>query len=640
MEQINLFSLKPAVFLALCGLCAVFFVVQFFRCGGVYRLLTAIGFAGGFLILLCPNLQAFWYLCVFELLLLCAVGISALVRRIRIHKRPKNASAQMQKETMQMIPEPVLEEKEEPEELSKEHTLAVEAEIAEEKEASRIPPLSGSETSGHVESAGSTTPMESEPAAKQSASEFNPDAYLENLRDTLHDPRPPKLTDMDEESWELVLPDELQEILNLQDTDHAHFQEKSDGRPLLLTENHESPSPLFENRFSSVLEEKRFSSSSCRSLEPENYRKTTPENIRYSISEAQKQGALDFQPAPPVQEAKEPDPLPYLNYEPRQLAAPHIVILDQSTITNNDLSFAPLETLGSLTAYDNTRPEEVVERIGGTSILLTNKVRLTADILCQCKKLKYIGLFATGYNNIDIDCCKKLGITVCNAGEYSTMAVAQHTFALILHFFSHVDTYNHSVSRGDWKNALSFSYFLDTVSAAELAGKTIGIIGFGSIGKAVARIAAAFGMRVLVHTRTLPASYMYPYEFVGRETLFRQSDVISLHCPLTPQTEKMIDQSALAEMKPSAILINTSRGGVIDEKALASALSQGTLAGAGLDVLTAEPMAANSPLSGLPNCVITPHVAWAPLETRERLVQIVADNLRCWLEGRPQNVVV
>lgn len=314
-----------------------------------------------------------------------------------------------------------------------------------------------------------------------------------------------------------------------------------------------------------------------------------------------------------------------------------IVILDKKTVTLGEVSLAELEELGEVISYDLTEPAEVAARIGDAEAVLCNKSPLTREVFDRCESLKYIGLFATGYNNVDMEAAAEYGITVCNAGEYSTLAVAQHTFALILDFYSRVAAFSASVQKGDWVRSHTFSYF--SYPTYELSGRQLGILGFGSIGKAVAKIGDAFGMKILVSTRTLPEADMFPYEFVSQEELFAQADILTLHCPLTAQTKGLVNKENLARMKPTALLINTARGGIVREADLAGALNSGRIAGAGLDVVDFEPMRADNPLLGAKNCVITPHIAWAPQETRSRLVSIVAGNLRAYQTGSPTNVV-
>lgn len=312
-----------------------------------------------------------------------------------------------------------------------------------------------------------------------------------------------------------------------------------------------------------------------------------------------------------------------------------IVCTDVMTVTNGDVDVSALEKYGDVTYYDLTPPNLTAERIKDADMVLVNKTPIGRAEMDAASNLKYIGLFATGYNIIDTEYAREKGIVVCNAGQYSTNAVAQHTFALILELFSKVGEYSAFVENGGWKKSRIFSSFMG--GTEELYGKTLGIIGFGSIGSAVAKIALAFGMRVLASTRT-PKSCR-GVEFVGIDTLFSESDIISLHCPLTKDTEKLINRDSLSKCRDGVYIINTSRGGTVDEAALADAVLRGKVAGAGLDVLDREPMASDCPLFGLRKVVITPHVAWAPLSTRQRLMEIVESNIRAFLDGRPVNVV-
>ena len=251
------------------------------------------------------------------------------------------------------------------------------------------------------------------------------------------------------------------------------------------------------------------------------------------------------------------------------------------------------------------------------------------------KNLKYIGLFATGYNNIDLDYCAKNGITVCNAGSYSTNAVAQHTFALILEHFNHTAEYNRFVQDGKWKRSKTFSPFVYPLN--ELAGKTLGIVGLGNIGKAVAKIANAFDMNVIASSRT--PKNIDGIKDVSFDELLETSDIVSVHCPLNPQSENMFDKNAFAKMKQGALFVNTARGGVMVEEDLLEALESGHLGGAAIDTLKVEPMVEDCILMGAKNCIITPHIAWAPVETRERLMGIVSDNIKNFLNGTPTNKV-
>lgn len=312
-----------------------------------------------------------------------------------------------------------------------------------------------------------------------------------------------------------------------------------------------------------------------------------------------------------------------------------IVILDKKTVTEGDISLKEIEDLGEVQSYNLTAREEIVEHIGEAEIVLCNKVPINAEVIEQCKNLKYIGLFATGYNNIDLEAAKKKGIAVCNAPAYSTDAVAQHTFALLLHLVNKVGTYNESVHEGRWINSETFSYFPYPIS--EISGMTMGIMGFGSIGQKVASIGKAFGMNIIVCTRTLKD--FEGIEFVTEEELFQRSDILSIHCPLTDATRNLVNEDKLKMMKPSAILINTARGPIINEQDLTDALNNDIIAGAGLDVLSREPMRDDNPLKSAKNCVITPHIAWAPKQTRERLITIVADNIKHFINGNPINVV-
>lgn len=315
-----------------------------------------------------------------------------------------------------------------------------------------------------------------------------------------------------------------------------------------------------------------------------------------------------------------------------------IVILEAGTVSRGDVSFDELYSLGDVTEYRLTPIDKIVETVGDAEAVLCNKTPFTADILRACPNVKYIGLCATGYNNIDLKACRELGITVCNVPAYSTGAVAQQVFSFILNFFSRTAEYGKFVRDGGWLRSETFSDFV--FPTRELEGKTLGIIGYGTIGRRVAGIARAFGMNVIVNTRT--AKQDSSVRFVGIKELFSESDVITAHCPLTDETRGLIGRENLAYCKPSCIIINTSRGDVVDEQALADALNEGRIAGAALDVLRSEPMSADCPLGKLQsaqNCIITPHVAWAALETRERLVKTVVENLRAYIGGNPVNTV-
>ena len=312
------------------------------------------------------------------------------------------------------------------------------------------------------------------------------------------------------------------------------------------------------------------------------------------------------------------------------------VILDADTVTGGDVSLSPITDICDCEIYGFSTDEELIDRIGDAEAVLTNKCRITRKVIDACRNLKFIGVFATGYNNIDIVAAKEKGICVCNVPGYSTDSVAQHTFALILHHYSSIAKYANTVANGDWVYTKLFTYF--NIPFYELSGKTLGIVGYGAIGKKVAKIALAFGMKVLIYTRTAPQNDN-TVEVVSLDELMTRSDVVTLHCPLTDKTEKMINERTLSLMKEGSLLINTSRGGVIDEPALAAALKSGKPAAAGLDVLTLEPMRENCVLRGLNNCYITPHIAWAPKETRDRLIGMVADNIKGYLCGNIINNV-
>ena len=312
-----------------------------------------------------------------------------------------------------------------------------------------------------------------------------------------------------------------------------------------------------------------------------------------------------------------------------------IAILEAKTVSRGDVSFDEIYKLGEVREFPLTPVDKIVENVGDAEIVLCNKTPFTADIIRACPNLKYIGLCATGYNNVDIKTCNELGITVCNVPAYSTAAVAQLVFSFILHFASRTSAYNKFVQSGGWIKSETFSDFLYPIQ--ELAGKTIGSIGYGSIGRKVAHIAQAFNMNVIVNTRT--AKQDGSVKFVGLKELFSEADVITAHCPLTEETKGLINKETLSYCKPSCVIINTSRGPVVNEQDLADALNNGTIAGAALDVLCQEPMSADCPLIGAKNCIITPHIAWAPLETRERLVKIAAENIKAFIEGNPINTV-
>ena len=315
----------------------------------------------------------------------------------------------------------------------------------------------------------------------------------------------------------------------------------------------------------------------------------------------------------------------------------NIVVLDGYTLNPGDLSWAELEALGPCVVYDRTPPDKIIERAAGSEIVLINKTVLTRQVIEQLPRLRYIGLLSTGTNAADIAAARERNISVTNVPDYATISVAQMVFAHILNLTQHMADHGRSVSAGEWTQNPDFCYWI--YPQIELSQLTLGLVGFGRIGRAVAAIAQTFGMRVLAYTTTLPAALPEGVAFVGLEELFRQSDVLSLHCPLTPQTENLINAKTLAWMKPTALLINTSRGPLVDEQALADALNAGKIAGAGLDVLSEEPPPASNPLLKAKNCCITPHIAWAAQAARKRLLDVVVANVRAFLNGRPQNVV-
>ena len=301
-----------------------------------------------------------------------------------------------------------------------------------------------------------------------------------------------------------------------------------------------------------------------------------------------------------------------------------IVILDGYTINPGDLSWEPLENLcDRLTVYDSTPMDMALERAGSTEVLMTSKCFITREFMDQCPNLKYIGVTATGYNNVDVAAAADFGIAVTNVPKYSTDAVAQHTIALIMELANNVGLHNQSVHQGEWADCKYFCYWKKPVTL--LAGKSIGIIGYGAIGSKVAEIARALGMTVNIYSRDPEAAV--------------SSDVVSLHCPLTEENAKMIDADFISRMKPGAFLINTARGGLVDEYALAGALRSGRLGGAAVDVISREPASEDCPLLGLSNCIITPHMAWSPEEMRQAVIDTITENLKSWMDGNTINQV-
>ena len=315
----------------------------------------------------------------------------------------------------------------------------------------------------------------------------------------------------------------------------------------------------------------------------------------------------------------------------------NIVVLDGYTLNPGDLTWKDLEFLGRCTVYDRSTPEEVVSRAKDAEIVLTNKTALASDTIKQLPKTKYIGVLATGYNIVDIEAARDIGIPVTNVPTYGTQSVVQMVFAHLLNFTQHAAHHAQTVRSGRWVSSPDFCYW--DMPLIELAGLTMGIIGFGRIGKATAKLAIAFGMNVIFYDIAKPSSIPQGCHATGRDDIFRTSDVISLHCPLTSDTEKIINSERLELMKKTALLINTSRGPLIDEQALADALNNDRIAGAGLDVLSEEPPGENNPLLKAKNCYITPHIAWATIAARKRLLQVAVDNVASFLAGKTQNVI-
>ena len=312
--------------------------------------------------------------------------------------------------------------------------------------------------------------------------------------------------------------------------------------------------------------------------------------------------------------------------------AMRIVILDGYTENPGDLSWEAFERLGEVTVYEHTPEALIAQRIADAPVVLTNKTPITAEMMAQKKNLRYIGVLATGYNVVDVQAAKRLGIAVTNIPAYGTQAVAQYVFALLLELCHHVGHHNQAVQQGRWSAGRDFCFW--DYPLVELAGKTMGIVGYGRIGRAAAEIARAFGMEVIAC-----GSHGAGDGLVSFDELLARSDVISLHCPLTKDNERMICRETIARMKDGAMLINTARGGLIDEAALREALLSGKVAGAAVDVASVEPIRADNPLLGLDNCLITPHIAWAPKESRQRLMDVAAENLAAFLRGESLNDV-
>lgn len=310
-----------------------------------------------------------------------------------------------------------------------------------------------------------------------------------------------------------------------------------------------------------------------------------------------------------------------------------IVILDGFTANPGDISWAAIEALGNCKIYDRTGEADVVARAADADIVLTNKTLITQKSLAALPRLRYIGVLATGYNTVDVQAAQQRGILVCNVPEYSTPNVTQAVFALLLELTNRTGHHSQTVHEGRWSASPDFCYWDGEL--VELAGRTLGIVGYGRIGKAVAAVGRAFGMQILAHRRTASEDP----QFVSLDRLLCESDVVSLHCPLVPDTKELINAATLAQMKPSAFLINTARGALIHEPDLAAALNAERIAGAGLDVLSVEPPLASNPLLSARNCVLTPHIAWATRNARLRLLEVTAANIRSYLLNRPQNVI-
>lgn len=316
-----------------------------------------------------------------------------------------------------------------------------------------------------------------------------------------------------------------------------------------------------------------------------------------------------------------------------------IVNLDGVTTNPGDLSWDGISRFGDYTVYDRTSPDQIVDRAKGANILIVNKTVITKDILDSLSpELEYIGLQSTGYNVVDCEYARELGITVCNIPSYSTNAVAQLVFAFILQITNEVTLHSQAVKNGEWCSCPDFCFWKKPLT--ELAGKTIGIIGFGAIGRKVAKLADAFDMNILAYApRPKDKGDLKSVEFVSIDELLKNSDIVTCHCPLTAETTGLINAENISKMKKTAIFINTSRGPVVDERALAEALNSGNIAAAGLDVLETEPAKKENPLLSAKNCYITPHIAWAAKETRARLLKILEENIEAYLNGKPQNVV-
>lgn len=314
-----------------------------------------------------------------------------------------------------------------------------------------------------------------------------------------------------------------------------------------------------------------------------------------------------------------------------------IVVLDGYAMNPGDLDWSLLQQLGEVVIYDRTAVDETLSCIKDAEVVLTNKAVINSEVILQAPQLKYIGVMATGYNVVDLEAARKRSIVVTNVPAYSTSSVAQLTFAFILALCNHVTDYGKSVQNGDWVRSKDFSY--QVKPQIELEDKILALIGFGKIGQAVARIALAFGMKVIVSHKHPERDAMDEVKFTDEITCFKEADFLSLHCPLNDENKEFVNKSMLELMKPAAYLINTSRGPLIHEVDLADALNENRIAGAALDVLSSEPPTANNPLFSAKNCLITPHIAWATFEARSRLMEVVVRNIKAWKENDPENVV-
>lgn len=316
-----------------------------------------------------------------------------------------------------------------------------------------------------------------------------------------------------------------------------------------------------------------------------------------------------------------------------------LVILDGISVNSGDLSWEPIINLfDEYKIYDRTDKEQIKERIADADFVLLNKIKITEDIIKSAPKLKYIGIFATGFNIIDLDAAKKYGVTVCNVPDYSTDSVAQHVFAILFEMTSKVSKFNNLVHNGDWASSKDFT--ITSVPTTEIAGKTIGILGFGNTGRRVSQIAQAFGMNILVYNRTVYKEFENSsLKFVSKEELFKNSDIITLHLPLNDETRNIIDKQSISIMKDGVHIINVARGPEVNEQDVTDAMKNGKLGAFGCDVVSLEPIVENNPLLTCDNIIITPHIAWRTKEARTRLLSIVQANIEAYMNNKPQNVV-